>query len=177
MNISLNRYEGLLVRYLRPQWLKVALLTALLFGGIGLLFNFASYWFSDRIALMMHRAQPVTREQLPSVYAMVERLTRKAGMPMPKLYVIPAETPNAFATGRNPAHAAVAVTEGIMRVLSEDELDGLVGAIRVSPAIERALAEARNAITAGETQLEGMPDGPERAALRQLAQYVVDRSL
>jgi heat shock protein HtpX len=98
----------------------------MLFGGIGLLFNFASYWFSDRIALMMHRAQPVTREQLPSVYAMVERLTRKAGMPMPKLYVIPAETPNAFATGRNPAHAAVAVTEGIVRLLDERQLEGVL---------------------------------------------------
>ena len=74
----------------------------LLFGGIGLVFNFVSYWFSDRIALMMNRAQPVTREQLPEVYEIVERLTRKAGMPMPRIYVIPSATPNAFATGRNP---------------------------------------------------------------------------
>jgi heat shock protein HtpX len=98
----------------------------LLFGGIGLVINFFSYWFSDRIALMMHRAQPVTREQLPQLYEVVERLTRKAGMPMPKLYVIPSMTPNAFATGRNPSHAAVAVTEGIMRLLDWRELEGVL---------------------------------------------------
>jgi heat shock protein HtpX len=98
----------------------------LLFGGIGLVINFFSYWFSDRIALMAHRAQPVTREQLPQLYEIVERLTQKAGLPMPKLYVIPSETPNAFATGRNPAHSAVAVTEGIMRILDWRELEGVL---------------------------------------------------
>jgi heat shock protein HtpX len=98
----------------------------LLFGGIGLVFNFASYWFSDRIALMMHRAQEVSREQLPEVYEIVERLTRKAGLPMPRIYVIPSETPNAFATGRNPSHAAVAVTEGIVRLLDKRELEGVL---------------------------------------------------
>jgi len=98
----------------------------LLFGSIGLLFNFFSYWFSDRIALMAHRAQPVTREQVPQLYDIVERLTRKAGLPMPRLYVIPSETPNAFATGRNPAHSAVAVTEGIMRLLDWRELEGVL---------------------------------------------------
>ena len=75
---------------------------------------------------MAHRAQPVTREQLPELYAMVERLTRKGGMPMPKLFVIPSATPNAFATGRNPSHAAVAVTEGIMRLLDPRELEGVI---------------------------------------------------
>ena len=98
----------------------------LLFGSIGLAINFFSYWFSDRIALMAHRAQPVTREQIPQLYEIVERLTQKAGMPMPKLYVIPSETPNAFATGRNPSHAAVAVTEGIMRLLDWRELEGVL---------------------------------------------------
>ena len=98
----------------------------LLFGSIGLAVNFFSYWFSDRIALMAHRAQPVTREQIPQLYEIVERLTQKAGMPMPKLYVIPSETPNAFATGRNPSHAAVAVTEGIMRLLDWRELEGVL---------------------------------------------------
>jgi heat shock protein HtpX len=98
----------------------------LLFGGIGLVINFVSYWFSDRLALMAHRAQPVTREQLPEVYASVERLTRKAGMPMPRIYVIPSETPNAFATGRNPEHAAVAVTEGILRILDRRQLEGVL---------------------------------------------------
>ncbi len=98
----------------------------LLFGAIGLVINFVSYWFSDRIALMAHRAQPVTREQLPQLYEIVERLTRKAGLPMPKLYLIPSETPNAFATGRNPSHAAVAVTEGILRLLDWRELEGVL---------------------------------------------------
>src|SRR5512138_1919913 len=98
----------------------------LLFGGIGLVFNLLSYWFSDKIALMAHRAQPVTREQLPEVYEIVERLTRKAGMPMPGIYVIPSETPNAFATGRNPSHAAVAVTQGILRILDKRQLEGVL---------------------------------------------------
>jgi heat shock protein HtpX len=98
----------------------------ILFGSIGLIFNFVSYWFSDRIALMAHRAQPVTREQFPDLYDMVERLTRKGGLPMPKLYVIPSMTPNAFATGRNPSHAAVAVTDGIVRLLDKRELEGVI---------------------------------------------------
>src|ERR687887_2224467 len=108
----------------------------LLFGGIGLVINFVSYWFSDRIALMAHRAQPVTREQLPQLYDIVERLTRKAGMPMPALYVIPSMAPNAFATGRNPSHAAVAVTEGIMRLLDWRELEGVL-AHQISPGRNR----------------------------------------
>ncbi len=98
----------------------------LLFGGIGLVFNFVSYWFSDRIALMMHRAKEVSREELPQVYESVERLTRKAGMPMPRVYIIPSETPNAFATGRNPSHAAVAVTAGILRILEPRQLEGVL---------------------------------------------------
>jgi heat shock protein HtpX len=98
----------------------------LLFGAIGLVFNFVSYWFSDRLALMAHRAQPVTRAELPAVYEIVERLSRKAGMPMPRLYVIPSETPNAFATGRNPSHAAVAVTQGILRILTPRQLEGVL---------------------------------------------------
>jgi heat shock protein HtpX len=98
----------------------------LLFGLIGLLINFGSYWFSDRIALAMHRAQPVTRAQAPDLYDMVERLTRKAGLPMPRVYVIPSPTPNAFATGRNPAHSAVAVTEGILGILEPRELEGVL---------------------------------------------------
>jgi heat shock protein HtpX len=98
----------------------------LLFGSIGLVLNLLSYWFSDKIALMAHRAQPVTREQLPEVYDIVERLTRKAGLPMPRIYVIPSETPNAFATGRNPSHAAVAVTDGILRILDRRQLEGVL---------------------------------------------------
>ncbi len=98
----------------------------LLFGAIGLVFNLASYWFSDRIALMAHRAQPVTREQLPDVYEIVERLCRKAGLPVPRIYVIPSDAPNAFATGRNPAHSAVAVTEGILKLLDKRQLEGVL---------------------------------------------------
>ncbi len=98
----------------------------LLFGVIGLVFNFFSYWFSDRIALAMHRAQEVSREQLPQVYDIVERLTQRAGMPMPKVYVIPSDTPNAFATGRSPSHAAVAVTQGILRLIDARQLEGVL---------------------------------------------------
>lgn len=98
----------------------------LLFGGIGLVMNLLSYWFSDKIALMAHRAKPVTREQLPQVYEIVERLTRKAGLPMPRIFVIPSMAPNAFATGRNPAHAAVAVTEGILKILDRRQLEGVL---------------------------------------------------
>ncbi len=88
--------------------------------------NFVSYFFSDKIALAMYRAQPVTREQLPRAYEIVERLTQKIGLPMPKIYVIPTESPNAFATGRNPSHASVAVTHGILGLLNDEELEGVL---------------------------------------------------
>lgn len=88
--------------------------------------NFFSYFFSDKIALSMNGAQQVSREQLPRVYSLVESLTGRAGMPMPKIYVIHSMSPNAFATGRNPSHAAVAVTEGILEVLSDEELAGVL---------------------------------------------------
>src|SRR5215218_5222605 len=93
---------------------------------IGLLINLASYWFSDKLALKMSRAKPVSEEEAPRLYQMVRDLTTRAGLPMPRLYVIPQEPPNAFATGRNPNHAAVAVTEGILKTLSEDELRGVL---------------------------------------------------
>lgn len=88
--------------------------------------NFVSYFFSDKIALTMYRAQPVTREQLPRIYAVVERLTQKANLPMPRLYVIPTDSPNAFATGRNPKNSSVAVTQGILQLLNDDELEGVL---------------------------------------------------
>jgi len=88
--------------------------------------NFVSYFFSDKIALMTYRAQPVTREQLPRVYEVVERITQRQGVPMPKIYVIPTESPNAFATGRNPSHASVAVTQGILNLLDDEELEGVL---------------------------------------------------
>lgn len=88
--------------------------------------NFASYFYSDKIALSMYRAQPVTREQLPRVYAVVERLAARANIPLPKIYVIPTDSPNAFATGRNPNHASVAVTHGILALLNDEELEGVL---------------------------------------------------
>src|SRR5215467_4095346 len=99
------------------------MLMALVFAGI---MNFVSYFFSDKIALAMYRAQPVTREQLPRAYNIVERLTQKIGLPMPKLYVLPTDSPNAFATGRNPQHASVAVTQGILNLLNDEELEGVL---------------------------------------------------
>src|SRR6201985_147693 len=94
--------------------------------GIAAVTNFVSYFFSDKIALAMYRAQPVTREQLPRIYSVVEQLTQKAGLPMPKLFVIPTDSPNAFATGRNPNHASVAVTQGILNLLDDTELEGVL---------------------------------------------------
>jgi len=88
--------------------------------------NFGSYWFSDKIVLRIYNAQEITREVHPSFYGIVERLATRAGLPMPKVYIIPDESPNAFATGRNPEHAAVAATEGILRILSTEELEGVM---------------------------------------------------
>jgi len=92
--------------------------------GLAVVMNFASYWFSDKIVLTMYRAQPVGPEH--PLYRITERLAQRAGLPMPKVYVIPDPSPNAFATGRNPSHAAVAATEGILRVLSEHEMEGVI---------------------------------------------------
>jgi heat shock protein HtpX len=100
--------------------------TALIFLFIALAINLGTYWFSDRIALKMARAQPMPEEQAPKIYEMVRELTTAAKMPMPALYVIPQEQPNAFATGRSPDHAAVAITAGIMKLLSPDELRGVI---------------------------------------------------
>jgi heat shock protein HtpX len=98
----------------------------LLAFALSVVFNFGTYFFSDKIALKMYNAQPVTREQLPRAYAAVERLTAKQGLPMPKIYVLPTESPNAFATGRNPQHASVAVTHGILQLLDDEELEGVL---------------------------------------------------
>ncbi len=91
-----------------------------------LVMNFGSYWFSDKIVLSMYRAQPVTREQAPRFYDMIERLAQNANLPMPKVYIINDPTPNAFATGRNPQHAAVAATTGILQGLNDEELAGVM---------------------------------------------------
>jgi len=89
--------------------------------------NFFSYWFSDKIVLKMYGAQEITANDDPELYGIVRDLTVRAGLPMPKVYIIPEETPNAFATGRNPEHAAVAVTQGIRRILNKRELSGVLG--------------------------------------------------
>jgi heat shock protein HtpX len=99
--------------------LKIAL-------GIAIVMNGVSYFLSDKIALMSSGAQPVTREQVPRLYAVMERLAAKANLPVPKLYIIPEAAPNAFATGRNPSHASVAVTEGLLQLMNDDELEGVI---------------------------------------------------
>jgi heat shock protein HtpX len=119
----------------------LAVLTAMLvliggaFGGrqgmliafvFAFLMNVVSYWFSDKIVLAMYRAQRIDEAQAPNLHAILRRLTTRAGIPMPPVYLIATDTPNAFATGRNPSHAAVAVTEGILRMLSDDELEGVL---------------------------------------------------
>lgn len=95
--------------------------------GLALAMNFFSYWFSDKIVLKMYRAQEVSEHEQPALFSIVRSLATRANLPMPKVYVIPGEQPNAFATGRNPEHSAVAVTEGIMRILDRDELAGVIG--------------------------------------------------
>ncbi len=101
------------------QGMQIALLMA---AGM----NFFAYWFSDKIVLAMHHARPVGAKDAPQLHALVEGLCARSGLPMPRLYVLPAEAPNAFATGRNPKHAAVAVTEGLMRLMDRDEIEGVV---------------------------------------------------
>jgi heat shock protein HtpX len=94
--------------------------------GIAVCTNAFAYFFSDKIALMSSGAQPVTREQLPRLYAVMERLAAKANIPVPKLYVVPDAAPNAFATGRNPRHASVAVTQGLLELMNDEELEGVI---------------------------------------------------
>ena len=121
--------------------LLLAVLTAMLIvigGAIGgqqgmviafvmaLVMNVGSYWFSDKIVLAMYHAQPVDEASAPRLYAMVRTLAERAGIPMPRIYIVPGDTPNAFATGRNPQHAVIAVTEGILRILDEEELEGVL---------------------------------------------------
>ena len=94
---------------------------------MALAMNFFTYWYSDKLALTMSRAREVSSGQAPQLHAMIEELARNAGLPKPKVYVMPGQTPNAFATGRNPEHAAIAVTEGLLQLLQRDELGGVIG--------------------------------------------------
>jgi heat shock protein HtpX len=128
------------MKLVKTAFLLTALTVLLVLGGgaiagqqglvIGLALAIAmngfAYFFSDKVALMSSGAQPVTREQLPRLYAVMERLVGKANLPMPKLYVIPQAAPNAFATGRNPSHASVAVTHGLMELMDDEELEGVI---------------------------------------------------
>lgn len=127
------------------NWLKTTFLMALLTGlfvavgyfiggesgmviafAIAVFMNFGTYWYSDKIVLSMYKAQEVTQREAPEVYSIVESLVNRANMPMPKVYIIPSDQPNAFATGRDPNHAAVAVTDGILRILNREELEGVL---------------------------------------------------
>ena len=128
------------MRAVKTLFLLTALTILLVLGGdaiagqqgmtfgliIAVVMNGVAYFFSDKIALRSSGAQPVTREQLPRLYEVMERLVAKAQLPMPKLYVIPQAAPNAFATGRNPSHASVAVTAGLMELMNDDELEGVI---------------------------------------------------
>ncbi len=125
-NIKTVLLLGLLsgiILFIGSFWGEQGLVFAFL---ISVLMNIGSYFFSDKIALRMYGARPVTREQAPRLYSMVEYISSRAGIPVPRLYLIPSDSPNAFATGRNPAHASVAVTEGAMRLLDENELMGVL---------------------------------------------------
>lgn len=128
------------MRAVKTLFLLTALTMLLVLGGdaiagqqgmtfgliIAFVMNGVAYFFSDKIALRSSGAQPVSREQLPRLYQVMERLAAKAQLPMPKLYVIPQPAPNAFATGRNPSHASVAVTAGLMELMNDDELEGVI---------------------------------------------------
>lgn len=120
----LGLLSGLLIAIC--YWLFGGTGGALLGLGVAAVMNFGSWFYSDQIALRAYRAQPVTPQQAPELYAMVQRLSQKADLPMPGVYIIPTQSANAFATGRDPQHAAVAVTQGIMRMLPADELEGVI---------------------------------------------------
>src|SRR6266545_790509 len=117
---------------------------------LALIMNGVAYWFSDKIAIASARAKPVSESEAPQLYQMVRELTTRAGLPMPRLFVIPSDQPNAFATGRNPKHAAVAVTSGITKLLSEDELRGVIshelGHVRNRDILTQSVASAIGAM-------------------------------
>jgi heat shock protein HtpX len=112
-----------IILFIGSFWGQQGLTIALV---MSVLMNIGSYFFSDKIALSIYRAKPVTRAEAPKLYSMLEFLCSRSGLPMPKVYIIPSDSPNAFATGRNPQHASVAVTEGSLRLLDENELQGVL---------------------------------------------------
>lgn len=112
-----------IILYIGSFWGRSGLTVALV---MSVLMNFVSYFFSDKIALRMHGAQPISREQAPRLFQIVEYLAGRGNLPMPRLYLIPSDSPNAFATGRNPQHASVAVTRGALNLLDENELTGVL---------------------------------------------------
>lgn len=112
-----------IILFIGSFWGRQGLTIALIFSAI---MNLGSYFFSDKIALKMYRAQPVTRDQAPEIYRIMDYLCARTGMPLPKIFVIPSDSPNAFATGRNPQHASIAVTQGALRLLNEEELAGVL---------------------------------------------------
>ena len=120
--LLLSLLTGILL-FIGSLWGQQGLTIALV---MSIMVNFASYFFSDKIALRMYRAQAVTREEAPELYRVLEFLCARDGIPMPNVYIIPDESPNAFATGRNPEHASVAVTQGALRLLNESELTGVL---------------------------------------------------
>jgi heat shock protein HtpX len=146
-------------------------ISTMIFGGangavIGLVMaavmNLGSWYFSDKIALAAYQAQPIEPQQAPEIYAMVERLTQRANLPMPKLYIIPTDSPNAFATGRDPNHAAVAVTQGIVKMLPADELEAVIA---------HELSHILNRDTL--TQAVAATVGGAIASLAQMAQFAM----
>lgn len=146
-------------------------ISTMIFGGangavIGLVMaavmNLGSWYFSDKIALAAYQAQPIEPQQAPEIYAMVERLTQRANLPMPKLYIIPTNSPNAFATGRDPNHAAVAVTQGIVQMLPADELEAVIA---------HELSHILNRDTL--TQAVAATVGGAIASLAQMAQFAM----
>lgn len=121
--LLLGALTGLLIIIGKMLAGSQGMIIALMFA---ILMNAGAYWFSDRIVLAMYGAKEVGREEMPDVYEIIEKLCARAGLPLPRVYIIPSESPNAFATGRNPKHAAVALTYGILRLLNREELEGVI---------------------------------------------------
>jgi heat shock protein HtpX len=121
--VLLGVMTGLILVVGRALGGQQGMLLALVFAGV---MNFVSYWFSDKIVLKMYRGREVSPAEAPRFHAIVDRLIARADLPKPKLYILPGDSPNAFATGRNPAHAAVAATEGVMKLMSDEEFEGVI---------------------------------------------------